>query len=36
MDKKNFLHYLGIIEGRGERTYALYDADIEFECPASK
>ena len=32
MDRKNFLNYLGVIEGRGDGKYALYDADIELEC----
>lgn len=31
-DRKNFLNYLAIVEGRGEGTYALYDSDIELEC----
>lgn len=31
-DKKDFLHYLGKIEGRGEGEYALYKQDIEIEC----
>jgi hypothetical protein len=31
-DKRDFLHYLGKIEGRGEGEYALYKKDIEIEC----
>jgi hypothetical protein len=31
-DEKNFLNYLGIIEGRGDGLYALYHDDIELEC----
>jgi hypothetical protein len=31
-NKKDFLHYLGKIEGRGEGEYALYHQDLELEC----
>ncbi len=31
-DEKNFLHYLGQIEGRGNGLYAMYPDDIELEC----
>lgn len=31
-DKKNFLNYLGVIEGRGDGLYALYHDDLELEC----
>ncbi len=30
-NEKNFLHYLGEIEGR-EGNYALYHDDLELEC----
>lgn len=30
-DGKNFLNYLGIIEGRGEGLYAIYHEDVELE-----
>lgn len=30
---ENFLHYMGIIEGRGPKpVWALYDDDLELEC----
>jgi hypothetical protein len=32
MDGKGFLHYLGVIEGRGDGLYALYHSDIDLEC----
>lgn len=28
---KHFLHYLAIIEGRGDGLYALYHGDVELE-----
>jgi hypothetical protein len=31
-DGKGFLHYLGVIEGRGDGLYALYHSDIDLEC----
>ena len=31
-NEQNFLHYLGIIEDRGNDLWALYPADIELEC----
>lgn len=31
---KNFLNYLGEIEGRGGGLYAIYHEDVELECPA--
>jgi hypothetical protein len=30
-DKKNFLNYYGLIEGRGDGHYALYHDDLELE-----
>jgi hypothetical protein len=30
-DGKGFLNYLGIIEGKGDGTYALYHENIELE-----
>lgn len=30
--KDEFLHYLGVIEGRGDGLWALYHDDIELEC----
>lgn len=35
-DGVGFLHYEGIIEGRGDGHYALYHNDIELECEARK
>jgi hypothetical protein len=32
MDSKGFLHYEGLIEGRGDGMYAMYHDDIELEC----
>jgi hypothetical protein len=32
-DGKNFLNYLGEIEGRPSGNYALYHNEIEFEWP---
>jgi hypothetical protein len=31
MNGKNFLHYHGIIEGRGTGLFALYHSDVELE-----
>jgi hypothetical protein len=31
-DGKNFLHYLGVIEGRGDGLWALFHDDLELEC----
>jgi len=32
MLKDEFLHYLGVIEGRGDGLWALYHDDLELEC----
>jgi hypothetical protein len=29
---RGFLNYLGIIESRGDKLYALYHDDLELEC----
>lgn len=34
--KDEFLHYLGVIEGRGDGLWALYHQDIELECPPKR
>lgn len=35
--EKNFLHYLAIIEDRGEGQYCIFHEDVELEClPKSK
>jgi hypothetical protein len=31
-DGLNFLHYLGVIEGRGDSLWALFHEDVEVEC----
>jgi hypothetical protein len=30
-DEKNFLHYRGIIEGRGEKLFAIYHDEVDLE-----
>lgn len=32
LDGRSFLHYHGIIEGRGEGLWAIYHDDVELEC----
>lgn len=32
MLKDEFLHYLGVIEGRGDALWALFHDDLELEC----
>jgi hypothetical protein len=35
-DDKNFLHYRGIIEGRGDGLYALYHEEVDLEALPKK
>jgi len=30
--KDEFLHYLGVIEGRGDALWTLFHDDVELEC----
>ncbi len=32
MDGRNFLHYLGVIEGRGDGLYCIIHNEVDLEC----